>query len=372
MDIGRMDWNVMLGFCAALLAAGCAANPDLPRSTPEAQGVSSRAVLAFVQAADKIDTLHSFMILRHGRVIAEGWWQPEAADKPHVLHSVTKSFTSTAAGIAVDEGKLSLDDPVLKFFPAEAPAEASGNLKSLRVRDLLSMSGGHDVEPRPADGKPTVKAFLAHPFVHAPGTHFKYNTLGTYVASAIITRATGQTTMEYLRPRLFEPLGIENPDWPSSAEGYSIGGTSLKLKTQDIAKLGQLYLQRGMWNGRRLLSEKWIDQATSKQVENAAASHAKMGVDWRQGYGFQFWRCTHNAFRADGAAGQIVLVIPEKDVVVAITADTGAMQGELDAIWETLYPAFQARPLADDPDAQRALNDAIARLKAHPATKKPA
>ena len=229
-----------------------AADAALPRSTPEAQGISSQAILDFVEAADKnVDTMHSFMIVRHGHVIAEGWWKPEAAEKPHVLHSVSKSFNATAVALAIQEGKLKLDDPVLKFFPADAPADPSENLKAMKVRDLLSMSGGHDTEPRSAAGGPSVKQFLAHPVVYQPGTHFQYNTMGAYVLSAIITKVTGQTTLEYLTPRLFQPLGIESPRWESSPEGNSLGGSGLWLRTEDIAKFGQLYLQKGRWNGRR-------------------------------------------------------------------------------------------------------------------------
>src|SRR4051794_36410607 len=200
-------------FAAALLLAQvciAAAAQPLPRSTPEAQGVSSQRVSDFVEAVDKINTLHSFMIVRHGKVIAEGWWQPEAADKPHVLWSLSKSFNSTAVGLAIAEGKLSLDDLVLKFFPGEAPAEPSENLKAMKVRDLLTMTCGHETEPKRVGGAPSVKTFLAQPVPHQPGTHFLYNTMGSYTLSAIVTKVTGQTSLEYLKPRLFEPLGIEN------------------------------------------------------------------------------------------------------------------------------------------------------------------
>jgi CubicO group peptidase (beta-lactamase class C family) len=264
------------------------ANMPLPRSTPEAQGISSQAVREFVEAADKINTLHSFMIVRHGQVIAEGWWKPEAADKPHVLASLTKSFNATAVGLAIEDGKLSLDDPVLKFFPADAPADPSDNLKAMKVRDLLTMSCGHDSEPRSVGGAPSVKQFLAHPVVHKPGTHFQYNSMGSYTLSAVVTKVTGKTTLEFLKPRLFEPLGIDSPQWASSPEGNSIGGSGLKLCTEDIAKFGQLYLQKGKWKGKQLIPEKWIEQATSKQVPNEQESHAKIGIDWQQGYGFQF------------------------------------------------------------------------------------
>ena len=148
--------------------------------------------------------------------------------------------------------------------------------------------------------------------MHKPGTHFQYNSMGSYTLSAIVTKVTGQTTLEYLKPRLFEPLGIENPEWASSPEGNSLGGYGLKLRTEDIAKFGQLYLQKGKWNGKQLIPREWVEQATSKQVPNEQESHSKIGIDWRQGYGFQFWRCTHNAFRGDGAGGQFIVVIPEQ------------------------------------------------------------
>jgi CubicO group peptidase (beta-lactamase class C family) len=361
-------------FSALLIACfsippALAASLSLPRSTPDAQGISSQAIRDFVAAADKINTLHSFMLIRHGNVIAEGWWKPEAADKPHVLHSLSKSFNSTAVGLAIADGKLSLDDPVLKFFPADAPADPSDNLKAMKVRDLLTMTCGHDTEAKSVGGGPSVKQFLAHPVPHQPGTHFQYNTMGSYTLSAIVTKVTGQTSLEFLKPRLFEPLGIEHPEWASSPEGNSLGGYGLKLCTEDIAKFGQLYLQNGKWNGKQLISDKWVAQATSKQVPNDQEGHSKIGIDWMQGYGFQFWRCTHNAYRGDGANGQLCIVIPDKDVVIAITADTGNFQGEMNAIWDKLYPAFQAEALPADAGGQEKLKQAIANLEAHPVKK---
>lgn len=358
----------------SLLLACCgharAADAALPRSTPEEQGISSAAVRGFIEAADKeINTLHSFMLVRHGQVIAEAWWKPETADTKHVLWSLSKSFASTAVGLAVDEGKLSLDDPVLKFFKDEAPAEPSENLKAMRVRHLLSMSGGHEVQPKfeIAQG-PTVKGFLEQPVTHKPGTWFIYNTPSTYMASAIVTKVTGQTVLDYLKPRLFEPLGIADPRWDATAEGYSIGGYGLFIRTEDIAKFGLLYLQKGKWNGKQLLSEKWVAEATSKQVDNSKAPSGRTS-DWQQGYGFQFWRCQHNAFRGDGRDGQICLVMPEQDAVVAITAQTNQMQKELDLVWEKLLPAFRAEALPADAAEREKLKQVAARLIAHPAKK---
>ena len=191
--------------------------PPLPRSTPEEQGIASSAILAFVEAAEsKVDALHSLMVLRHGRVVAEGWWAPYQREDPHVLFSLSKSFASTGIGLAIAEGRLSLDDAVLSFFPDEAPVEPGENLKRMRVRDLLAMSAGHHADtienfPYVDPAVSQTRAFLSLPVAHKPGTHFVYNTPASFMLSAIVQKATGTTLFEYLKPRLFEPLGIANP-----------------------------------------------------------------------------------------------------------------------------------------------------------------
>ncbi len=359
----------LIALSAAAIQRTQATDP-LPRSTPEAEGISSQAIVDFVEAVDQnVNTMHSFMIVRHGKVIAEGWWQPEAAAKPHVLWSLSKSFTSTAVGLAIDDGKLSLDDPVLKFFPDDAPENPSENLKAMTVRDLLTMTCGHDTEPKVVGEAPSVKRFLAHPVPHEPGTHFQYNTMGTYTLSAIVTKVTGQTVLDYLKPRLFAPLGIEEARWDASPEGYSLGGYGLWLPTENIAKFGQLFLQKGKWKGKQLLPQEWVEQATSKQVPNEKESHSNIGPDWREGYGFQFWQCQHHAYRGDGAGGQFCVVMPEQDAVVAITADTGNLQGQLNAIWEKLLPAFHGEALPEDAVGLAKLTQATAKLVAHPEKK---
>lgn len=346
--------------CHSALAAGA----PLPRSTPEAQGVSSAGLRAFVEAADRqIDTMHSFMLVRHGRVVAEGWWQPQKPEQPHVLHSLSKSFTSTAVGLAVAEGKLSVDDPVLKFFPEHAPTAPSDKLKAMRVRDLLTMSTGHETEPKFTTNAPWVQTFLAQPVPHKPGAHFLYNSPGTHTLAAIVQQVTGQTVLDYLRPRLFDPLGIENPEWGVSPQGVTLGGWGLKIRTEDIAKFGQLYLQKGKWNGQQLVPAAWIEQATAKQVSNGS-DPAK---DWDQGYGFQFWRCRHGAYRADGAFGQFCIVLAELDAVIAITADTRDMQAQLNVVWEKLLPAFHPKRLPSNKPEQAKLKETLANLKV-PAT----
>ena len=187
---------------------------------------------------------------------------------------------------------------------------------------------------------------------------FLINTLGTYTLSAIITKVTGQTTLEYLKPRLFEPLGIENPQWDSSPEGNSLGGYGLKLRTEDIAKFGQLYLQRGEWQGRRLIPAAWIDQATARQTANGSNPDS----DWDQGYGFQFWRCRHDFYRGDGAFGQFCIVMPQYDTVVAITSGTGDMGSVMATLWDRLLPELRPAPLPDDVAAQAHLKDRLSKL----------
>ncbi len=333
-------------------AAG-ATSFSFPRNTPESQGVSPAAVLDLIEALDQVDAMHSFMLVRHGRVIAEGWWTPYDAQSHHELYSLSKSFTSTAVGMAVAEGKLSIDDEVLKFFPEDAPAELSANLKAMRVRDLLTMSAGHQDETPTAADKISAKAFLAHPVPHKPGTHFKYNTPATFMLSAIVQKQVGQTVLDYLRPRLFEPLGITQPVWNTNWQGISLGGYGLSVRTEDIARFGQLYLQNGKWNGKQLVPKEWVDLATSRQVSNGSNPRS----DWDQGYGFQFWRCRNGAYRGDGAFGQYCIVLPEQDAVIAITSGVKDMQGVMNLIWEKLLPAFKPGSLpahaARDPLKQK-------------------
>ncbi len=355
---------LLLSVCVAAvcLAAGSASGA-LPRGAPEEQGISSSAILAFVEAADgQIDTMNSFMLVRHGKVVAEGWWSPYDAASPHVLYSLSKSFTSTAVGLAIAEGKLSLSDEVLKFFPDDAPAQPGNNLKAMRVSDLLRMSTGQQTEPALTGNERWTKIFLAHPVPFKPGTHFLYNTAATYMLSAIVQKVTGTTVLDYLRPRLFAPLGIENPTWGTSPQGVSLGGYGLSVRTEDIARFGQLYLQKGEWHGRRLLPASWVEAATALQTSNGSDPAS----DWDQGYGYQFWRCRNGEYRGDGAFGQYCIVMPQQDAVVAITSGVRNMQAVLNLVWEKLLPAFQARPLRTDRASREKLVKRLAGLTVRP------
>lgn len=323
----------------------------LPRSSFAAEKVDGKAIPRYLEAVKEAgQDLHSLMILRHGKVVSENWFGNHAADKPHALHSVSKTFTATAVGFAVAEGRLKTTDKVVSFFPDKLPAELSDHLKALEVRHLLTMSSGHDVEPgniRNAAEADWVEGFLAAPLVHKPGTFFVYNSLGTYVLSAIVQKVTGEKLIDYLYPRLFRPLGIVGAVWDESPQGINTGGWGLYLKTEDLAKLGLFILRKGEWQGQQLLPKAWFDEATASHIASLPAgrrpeqiTRKTKEVDWLQGYGYQMWRSRHNSFRADGANGQYILVLPEKDAVIVTTANIRDMQDELNLIWKYLLPAF--------------------------------
>lgn len=354
------------------LSAQAAITNQLPRATPEEQGVSSTGVLAFLEAIAKSKhEFHSFILVRHGQVIAEGWWAPYRADLNHMLYSMSKSFTSTAIGFTVAEGRVKVNDLVTAFFPDDLPGTVSKNLAALRVKDLLTMSVGHAQDSTDAIRATDhwVKAFLALPIPNTPGTAFLYNSGATYMLSAIVQKVTGQKVVDYLKPRLFEPLGIEGTTWDTCPRGINTGGWGLNIQTEGLAKFGQLYLRKGLWNDRRILTAPWVEEATTFKIQQpvpAKPNPPKEKNDWLQGYCYQFWRSQHNAYRGDGAFGQFTIVMPEQDAVLAITSESSSMQGELDLVWEHLLPAMKAQPLPANASAQAQLKQKLASLSLPP------
>lgn len=315
---------------------------SLPHSTPADQGVDARGIQSFLDAVEQAPALqpHSLIVLRHGQVVASGSWAPYRTDRPYMLYSMSKSFTATALGFAVDEGLLRLDDRVAEFFP-EISLDDPGT-RSMRVRDLAAMSTGH-LSDRwrtafEADPAEPVRGFLRLPPDRDPGTVFAYNQPATYTLAAILQRITGITLVDYLRPRLFDPLGIDDATWQEYPPGRNVGFVGLFVPPEAIARFGQLYLGRGMWDGRQILPEYWVSEATRPQVGTAGEPHP----DWQQGYGFQFWMSRHG-YRGDGAYGQFCLVLPDQNAVVAYTGATLEMQSVLDLAWQHLLPAFDGK-----------------------------
>lgn len=366
---GRNLSYVLLLFL--FLLSGCKKEQlitSLPRSVPEEQGVSSQGIIDFLDAAAKSKhEFHSIMFLRHGKVIAEGWWNPYKPELRQTLYSTSKSFTATAVGFAVGEKKLSVNDKVVSFFPDALPDTVSQFLSDMTVQDLLSMTAGQDPDPTfkivSADTN-WVKSFLATPVVHEPGTKFLYNTLATYMLSAIVQKATGEKVLDYLKTRLFSPLSIEGMDWEVDPTGINTGGWGLRLKTEDMAKFGQLFLQKGKWNGVQILPVSWIEEATTKKIDQAPDSSqaTRDSSDWMQGYCYQMWRSRHNCFRADGAYGQYIIVMPDQDAVIAIQAETADMQNELNLVWDYLLPAIKDEKLPENADLAGTLKKRLSTL----------
>jgi CubicO group peptidase (beta-lactamase class C family) len=312
----------------------------------EFPGFTPQAVDSFLDAvaAGRFE-LHSLVLAHHGQIAASGWYAPYRADAPHLLYSLSKSFTSTAVGFAVARGKLRLTDKVVDFFPQQVPAKISEKLAALNVQHLLTMSVGHATDPTPVvtHEHDWVRTFLAQPVEFRPGSVFLYNSAATYMLSAIVQKVADQRVADYLRPRFFAVLGLPEMHWAQCPLGINTGGWGLSATTETLMKFGQFYLQKGRWNGRQLLPSKWIADATRVHIQQPAGqgqdlSQLKLTSDWHQGYGYQFWRCRHNAFRGDGAFGQFCIVLPEQDAVIAMTSRTMDMQGLLNLAWEHLLP----------------------------------
>ena len=362
-------------------------------SSPESEGVSSARLAEFVDRFFSLRWTHALVVLRHGRIVAECYRELCSPADRHQLFSLSKSFTSSAVGIALGEGLLpSLDAPLVSFFPEYDSPRVTDRMRRVTLRHLLTMGMGRascglwgdrydrlhrEFAASPAasdmravaerfasgleffdDDLPAVRHLLEDELRDEPGSRFEYNTGATFLLSAVLQKVTGQRLPDYLRTRLFDPLGIARDvvwdDLPGT--GITLGGAGLNLTVREIAAAGQLWLRGGVLpDGRRLIPASYMAEATSFRISNEGPGRAP---EWSQGYGYQFWQCRHGAFRGDGASGQLAVMLPEQDAVVAATAGVCGMQEELDAIWEALLPAFADAPLPPDPDGLARLREA--------------
>lgn len=344
----------------------------LPTSGPAAQGVDAAGVHAFLDALEAAPEIepHSVMIMRHGHLVASGWWAPYTAHRPHLLYSLSKSFTGTAAALAEAEGLLDFDAPVISYFPEFEADITDPRSRAMLVRHVASMASGHTretvEEAYGRDPAEPVRGFLLLPPDRDPGTVFAYNQPTTYTLGAIVQRVTGQSLSAYLRPRLLDPLGIGEVFWRRDRTGREIGFSGLHATTDAVARLGQLYLNDGLWEGRRLLPEGWVARATRPRIPTGGAMGDADRQDWDQGYGYQFWTSRHG-YRGDGAYGQFCLVLPDHDAVIATTAATERMQDVLNLVWEHLLPAFGPGPLPGREAADAELRRRLDRLALPPA-----
>ena len=340
----------VLSAAALLLACSTPTSRPLPREKASAE--MDQAFADYLQAvADHKEELHSILVLQHGKVIEERFFAPDTA---HFMMSVSKTFTATAVGFAISEGLLHLDDKITDLFPEDVPEGASDTLRRITIRHLLTMNCGHATDPTNPIWNDTqggwIRHFLSWPQPYEPGTCYCYNSLGTYLLSAAVQKVSGQKVVDYLEPRLWKPLGIEKPYWQESPDGIDCGGWGLYLKAEDMARMGLCLLQGGRFGRKQVIPADWVREMSARQVDSAPAGLTSIRVDelgmdkesneWLQGYGYQMWRCRNGAFRADGAAGQFILIFPDKDAVIVTTAQIGNMGEELYLIRKYIEPAL--------------------------------
>lgn len=315
----------------------------LPRSNSSRQKVNERQLISFVKEAAKqnID-LHSFMVVRNGQVVFERWMGHNSPRKNQDMFAIGKTLTALAIGFAISEGDINLNDKVISFFPDDLPQDVSNELKQLEIRHLLTNTAGLDpnvsaiIRDREHDW---VKAYLADPFTNIPGTKFEENNLNAYMLSAILQHVSGSNMLDYLYPRLFRPLGIVGVEWEKNPDGITKGGWGLRMKLEDMAKLGQFMLQKGKWNDKQLLPKEWMNEVSKAQVRIPLRKGIS-NSDWNFGYGYQIWRSKNNSFRADGEKGQFIIVIPNKNTVIAVTGDVKNPIKELNLLWKYLLSAL--------------------------------
>ena len=328
--VAELVLNMILGKTGGTRVDYFPQKPDFPfdavyeqafvRATPESQGISSDLFAALLRELDasKDTEMHHFMALRHGKVICECNFAPYPKGMWHITHSMCKSITGMAIGMLIEEEKLKLDENIYDIFPDHINAFSKIFRPVITVENLLTMTSGVTFnESGIVSGNDWLGSYLNAPVTGKPGTEFQYNSLNTYVLSAIVTKRTGETLTEYLTPRLFGPLGITKYYWETCPKGITKGGWGLFLCAEDMAKLGQLYLQRGKWNGQQLVSEYWIEISTARHLKTQNDTY---------GYGYQLWMEQRpGSFEYNGMLGQNVIIYPDMDMVLVTNAGNKEM-----------------------------------------------
>ncbi len=330
----------------------------LEHTTPEACGVDSSVITAFLnEINEKNLKLHSFTVVRHDKVCAQGFYKPYSADMPHVLYSMSKSITSTAIGFAVSEGLLNLNDRVVKFFPEYNMSKRPFN-RMLTIRMLLTMHSDKLITVlEEKGGKDWISNYLNAPFLLPPNTKFNYISENTFMLSAILTKVTGMSLIDYLYPRMLEPLGIEKPFWETDGYGNNAGGWGLYMTSEDLAKFFLPYIHGGKWiDGTQLIPEVWVKEATRKQVNSVHDGY----IDNMEGYGYQFWRNPiANSYRADGLFGQRCFMFPDYDALVVLNCGEAEDYKIMKVFWKYFPQCFGYEALPENKEAYDELMTAI-------------
>lgn len=330
----------------------------LEHVTPEEVGVDSGVIASFLnEINEKGLGLQSFTVVCRDKVCAQGFFKPYNADTPHVLYSMSKSVTSTAIGFAVSEGLLSLNDRVAEFFP-EYPMSKRPFNRMLTVRMLLTMHSDKLITVLDEKGqKDWIASFMGATFILPPNTKFNYISENTFMLSAIISRVTGMSVIDYLYPRIFEPLGIEKPFWETDGEGNNAGGWGLYMKSEDLAKFFLPYIHGGKWiDGTQIIPEIWVKEATRKQVNSVRDGY----IDNMEGYGYQFWRNPiANSARADGLFGQRCFLFPDYDALVVLNCGEAEDYKVMKVFWKYFPQCFGYEPLPENKQAYDKLIETI-------------
>ena len=332
--------------------------------SPESLGIPSSAIYNFLERIDREQIcMHGFLLLRKGQIAAEGYWAPYTADSMHRMYSISKSFVALAIGLMIDEGKIKLDDPIVKFFEDKAHQNIHPYIAETTIRDLLMMATPHSHTTYTPQDKDWAATFFNKQPTHPPGTIFHYNTAATVILNTIVERISGVPFLEYMRDKLLDPIGFSKDAWCiKTPEGTSWGGSGVICTLRDMAKLAYVCMNKGRWNGKQLISEEYITEATSKQIDNS--------IQGSQGYGYQIWREKYNGFSFRGMGSQFALCFPDKELLFACISDTQGSETERpsipDVFFDEIYSKIVDSQLPCDEQAYARLKEKIENLKILP------
>lgn len=338
--------------------------------TPESCGVDSRDLLKMIEGMEDMPEekeTHGFMLIRHGKLLTEGWFAPYKEDMPHVLFSDTKTFTQVAIGFMVQEGLITIEDKIADYFPDKLTEETSEHNRNLTIRQLLMMATGHQGNAVHARGKfsdeeyDKLQEFFASETIDEPGTVFQYENIASYVLSNLVSRLTGKNIAEYLKPRFLDPLDITVDYYSTDEDGVCMGYSGFRITLEALAKVGQFFLNEGVWEGKQLLPKEWCRQATAKHTD----CKGPCGPDWDQGYCWHMWRGQHNTARLCGAYGQMCVISPDLDLIFATNsgANYNRLQYILNNFYENVMLKISDEPLEENPLGNIKLENKISKLK---------
>lgn len=315
---------------------------ELNKSSCYQEEIDPKSVLEFLNRIEKILEPHGVVMIKNGKVILDAKWAPYDTHRPHVVNSVTKTFIGIAIGLLYDRKQIHLEDKLTSYFPEIEIDPKNEKIKDVTIKNVMTMSMGQIVTPVLDKDRSWVSALLNNPLSFEPGSRFHYDSLATYLLSAVYTKITGETVSAGLKRDLFEPLGIDSAYFFDNPQGITIGGLGLFIPTKDLAKVGYLLVSKGVYQGKRILSEEWCEMQLSKQIINENVFPASKHES-RQGYGLQCWHCVNGGIRMSGLWGQMCLMMPKYDFVMAINARGSSSQPILDIFNETVLLTLQGK-----------------------------